>query len=164
MLNQGARPNEILSLTKSCVNLERAQPFISKGKSAASRRSLDLTTESILALRMTGESPWVFPSPKSPSQHIARLNSAHDRVCAAALKAGLEFKFVLYDFRHTFATRMAQAGIDLATLSAILGHNSIRMVEKYVHPTGQHKRAAMARYDEILKAAGNEKAACARVN
>lgn len=59
---------------------------------------------------------------------------------------------MIYDFRHTFATRMAEAGIDLATLAAILGHNSIRMVQKYVHITAQHKRAAMVRYDEILKA------------
>jgi hypothetical protein len=54
---------------------------------------------------------------------------------------------------------MAQAGIDLATLAAILGHNSIRMVGRYVHPTEEHQRTAMARYDEILKAAERKHAA-----
>ena len=70
-----------------------------------------------------------------------------------AQEEGLTLSFVLYDFRHTFATRLAQAGVDLATLAAILGHNSIRIVQKYVHPTAEHKKAAMARYDETLKAA-----------
>jgi site-specific recombinase XerD len=57
---------------------------------------------------------------------------------------------VLYDLRHTFATRLAQAGIDLATLAAILGHNSIRIVQRYVHPTAEHKKAAMLRYDATM--------------
>ena len=46
---------------------------------------------------------------------------------------------------------MAEGGTDLATLAAILGHGSIRMVQKYVHPTAEHKKAAMARYAEGMK-------------
>jgi site-specific recombinase XerD len=61
--------------------------------------------------------------------------------------------FVLYDFRHRFATRLAQTGVDLATLAAILGHSSIRIVQKYVHPTAEHKRESMRRYDQMLQAA-----------
>jgi integrase len=141
------------------VDLARGQLQITNGKSPAARRTLDLTSESrvILARRMTGGSNWIFPSARNPGQHVTRLNGAHDRVCAAGSEAGVAFTFVLYDFRHTFATRLAQAGIDLATLAAILGHSSIRLVQRYVHPTADHKRSAMLQYDEILRAA--EKAA-----
>ncbi|MGO9516711.1 MAG: tyrosine-type recombinase/integrase [Candidatus Korobacteraceae bacterium] len=161
LLNQGMRPDELTGLLKTDVDLERGQIRIQRGKSAAARRILDLTAESrsILARRMTGNSPWIFPSKRKPGQHITRLNSAHDRLCAIALKSGIAINWVIYDFRHTFATRMAQAGVDLATLAAILGHNSIRIVQKYVHPTAEHKRAAMARYELAIKTAENKKIA-----
>jgi site-specific recombinase XerD len=159
ILNQGMRPDEVACLRKADVDLDRGQLHITSGKSPAARRTLDLTSESrvILARRMPGGSKWIFPSSRNPGQHVTRLNGAHDRVCAAGSKAGVPFTFVLYDFRHSFATRLAQAGIDLATLAAILGHSSIRLAQRYVHPTAEHKRSAMLQYDEILRAA--EKAA-----
>jgi site-specific recombinase XerD len=155
ILNQGMRPEEVTSLLKDDIDLDRGQLRVRHGKSPAARRLLDLTTESrqILARRMNGPSPWIFPSPRNPGRPLFRLNSAHDRLCAAARVSGILFDFVLYDLRHTFATRMAQAGIDLASLAALLGHNSLRSVQKYIHPTAEHKRNAMLRYEEAMKSA-----------
>lgn len=160
ILNQGMRPDEVLGLGREDINLERGQLSIRNGKSPAARRTLDLTSESrrIFARRLEGKSPWIFPSKRNPGMRLIRLNAAHDKLCAKASEEGVSLKFVLYDFRHTFATRLAQAHVDLATLAAILGHNSIRIVQRYVHPTAEHKRDAMMRYDEILRAGreGNE--------
>jgi integrase len=58
---------------------------------------------------------------------------------------------VLYDLRHTFATRMVEAGCDLPTLAAILGHSGLRMVMRYVHPTAQHQKEAMRKYEKMLR-------------
>jgi len=156
MLNQGPRPDEITLQPKCHVDLDRGLFHIRQGKTPAARRTLNLTSESrlILARRMAGPSPWLFPSKRNPGRHITRLNNAHDGMCA---KAGLNF--VLYDFRHTFATRMAEAGTDLATLAAILGHSSLRQVLKYVHPTAEHQRTAMLRYDNKLRAAARKESA-----
>ena len=55
-------------------------------------------------------------------------------------------RFGIYDLRHTFATRMAERGMDLATLAAILGHSGIRVVQRYIHITQEHQRAAMRRF------------------
>lgn len=66
------------------------------------------------------------------------------------------FGLVLYDFRHTFATELAQAGVDLATLASILGHSSIRIVQRYVHPTAEHKKNAMIRFEQQVLSATDQ--------
>jgi integrase len=153
MRNQGMRPEEVTSLRKEDVDLERAKIHIRLGKSKASRRTLDLTdgSRSILARRLQNASRWVLPSNRKSGAPVGRLNGAHDRACAGA-KNRTSLNFVLYDFRHTFATKMAQAGVDLATLAAILGHSSIRIVQRYVHPTADHKKEAMRRFEQVLAA------------
>ena len=158
LLLQGMRPEEVLALAKRDVDVGRGQLHVVEGKSAAARRTLDLMTESrrLLAVRMAGDSVWVFPSKRNPGKHITRLNSAHDRLCRQARADGIAFSFVLYDFRHTWATRRAaamQGRFDLASLAAMLGHRSLRNVQKYVHPTAEHQRALVQKYDEILQAA-----------
>jgi integrase/recombinase XerD len=149
MLNQGPRPDEVTSLAKADVDLERRRMYFRRGKSRAAPRKLDLTAEScrILAERMAGASPWIFPSSRNPGQHVTQVNNAHDRLCEKAQADGVALDFVLYALMHTFATRMAEEGIDLATLAKILGHNSIRIVERYVHPTDEHWKRAMLRYE-----------------
>jgi integrase len=157
LLLQGMRPEEVLALAKRNVDVERGQLQVIEGKTAAARRALDLMTESrrILAARMEGDSAWIFPSKRNPGNHITRLNSAHDRLCQQARADGIAFNFVLYDFRHTWATRRATAmegRFDLASLAAMLGHSSLRNVQKYVHPTAEHQRNLVRHYDEILQA------------
>ncbi|HWR14123.1 MAG TPA: tyrosine-type recombinase/integrase [Terriglobales bacterium] len=68
--------------------------------------------------------------------------------------------FVLYDWRHTFATRLGESGVDLATIAAILGHNSLRVVQKYLHPTATHKKAAMERYEVVLADVEKQHSTC----
>jgi integrase len=143
MLNQGCRPDELLSLRKEAVDLERGTMRIAAGKSTAARRTLKLMPESrsILAARASGDSRWIFPSPVKPGAHVTKLNNAHARVLA---DTGL--KFVLYDFRHTAATRWAERGMPLSTLAKILGHANLRSVMKYVHPSQEHMDDALLRF------------------
>lgn len=50
-------------------------------------------------------------------------------------KDGFTPPFRLYDLRHTFATRAAEAGVDIMTLAALLRHSRMQMVMRYAHPT-----------------------------
>jgi len=145
ILLQGLRPAEVLQLRKEDVNLTAGTVTVVESKTAAGRRTLYLCEESrqILA-RLTErkkESPYCFPSPDDPQKPILKVNGAHDRLCAK-----INANWVLYDLRHTFATRMKELGVDDFALAAILGHASPRTLPRYVHPTQQHQFEAMKRY------------------
>jgi integrase len=62
--------------------------------------------------------------------------------------------FRLYDLRHTFATRAAEAGIDLVTLVAMLVHSRIQMVLRYAHPTEEHQFNTMKKMEAYRAAKG----------
>ena len=47
-------------------------------------------------------------------------------------KVGIK-DFRWHDLRHTFATRLAQAGVDLYKISKLLWHQDIRMTQRYSH-------------------------------
>ena len=55
---------------------------------------------------------------------------------------------MIYDFRHTFATRAAESGMPVATLAKILGHADLRSVMKYVHVRQEAQDRAMAVFEE----------------
>jgi integrase len=67
------------------------------------------------------------------------VRKSHD---AALKRAGVQQHFRLAISRHTYATRAAQAGVDVLTLAALLGHTRVQMTSRYVHPTDQPKREA----------------------
>ena len=47
-------------------------------------------------------------------------------------KVGIK-DFRWHDLRHTFATRLAQADVDLYKISKLLGHKDIKMTQRYSH-------------------------------
>jgi site-specific recombinase XerD len=50
---------------------------------------------------------------------------------------------------HTFATRFIEAGGDIVTLQALLGHSNIQMVTRYAHPTEKHQFDAIRRMEAV---------------
>ena len=55
------------------------------------------------------------------------------RTFESVLKKADIQNFHFHDLRHTFATRMAQKGIDLYKIAKLLGHKDIRMTQRYSH-------------------------------
>lgn len=61
---------------------------------------------------------------------------------AAVRDAGLE-DFRFHDLRHTFATRLNEAGADLATIRDLLGHSSTKMASDYTQTSLETRRRAI---------------------
>jgi integrase len=142
---QGCRHNsELLTLKQSDVDLINRKLHIRKAKRHERGRTLDLTDESlgILERRLSSPNVWVFPSERKRGGHLKKLQAAHDRACT---EAGLEF--VMYDFRHTFATRFAETNPDPYALAAILGHSGLRCVMCYVHVQADAMKQGMEKFD-----------------
>jgi integrase len=156
MVETGMRPEEVCRLERRNVHLDKGYIFNPHGKTKAARRKLPLSQRAIEVLRrrlqkIDGE--FVFPSTrrgKNPSHHIVKLNNAHR---GALKRAGVE-PFRLYDLRHTFATRAAEAGVDIMTLAALLGHSRVQMVMRYAHPSEEHQFNAVRKIEACNAARG----------
>ena len=52
--------------------------------------------------------------------------------------------------RHTFATNCVESGMDVKTLSVILGHSDVKItLNRYVHPTMDSKRKQIGRLPDF---------------
>ena len=150
MILQGPRPEHVFPIKVKHCDLINGTLFIPRGKSKASERILLMHYETriILERRCQGRGPedWCFPAKvknidgikSEEKRHIVKLTNAHE---SAANEAGITC--VLYDMRHTFATRAAADGMPIPALSAILGHAHISSTMKYVHMKEKEMARAM---------------------
>jgi integrase len=143
MLLQGARPSEVMQAHKSHADLEAAKWLIQESKSNAGKRTLKLLpeTRSIFAARAAASKHgWLFEG-KSTAEPMKDAENAHKKVLD---RSGLAF--VLYDFRHTAATRWAERGMGVETIARLLGHANLRTVMRYVHLSQEHLDRSMLLY------------------
>ena len=149
MVETGARPEEICRLKRENINLEQGYLSVPSGKTKAARRKISLTERAgtVLEKRLAkAKGDYIFTGGRGGSDSgkpIVKLNNAH----AGALKRSGMKPFRLYDLRHTFATRAAEAGVDLVTLAAMLGHSRVQMVMRYAHPTEEHQFNAIRKME-----------------
>ncbi len=145
MLYTGMRPSEVMVLDCPSINFFTGFIQISDGKTEAAKRKIKMNARvRAIMRRLVRSSPnnLLFPGGNRGKSEdpIVKLSNAHH---AAIRRSGVAETIRLYDFRHTFATRAVEAGVDLMTLMKILGHADIKMVMRYAHPTEQHQAEAI---------------------
>jgi integrase len=147
-LNTGMRRNEILSLRWQDVNFAANYIQIEPARAKSGKgRKVPINDLVISTLRaMPKRHALVFYNPETRAS-VQDVKGSFKSACRRAGIKGLR----LHDLRHTAATRMIEAGVDIATVSKILGHASIQMTMRYCHPTPENMRRAVDKLGEIFK-------------
>jgi integrase len=141
MLNTGMRPYEVFSLHSAHVHDDYIR--VVEGKTVYARRTIPLNDRARQIVQKRKNGAYLFPG--RFDGHIKQVRQ-HD-----SLTRRLKMDFRLYDLRHTFGSRMAMAGVDLATLKELMGHSTITMTMRYVHPNPEHKKKAIAKLEGICR-------------
>ena len=90
---------------------------------------------------------WIFPNPLKLEQPT-NPGSAYRHLKVLLKRPGLP-NICFYDLRHTFATHALASGVDVKTLSGILGHTRAAFtLDTYTHTTGDMQRRAAEKIDQ----------------
>ena len=155
ILDTGLRIGEALALEWPDIHLEPASGAkfgylrVRDGKSRFARRNVPLTAR-VCAMLESRKAEFKGLSVFAESAARPMLNSSLDhlhREQRVALKMSGEF--VLHSLRHTYGTRLGEAGADAFTIMRLMGHSSVTVSQRYVHPTPEALETAVERL-EIL--------------
>jgi integrase len=69
---------------------------------------------------------------------------------ASAVKRAKIHDFKFHDLRHTFASHLVMAGVDITTVKELLGHKDIKMTLRYAHLAPSHKVKAVDVLDRAI--------------
>jgi len=163
-LATGLRRGELLGLKWEDIDLERGDLRVKRQlaringeiveaplKTKNAYRTLPLAADAIDILKAqkkkVGSSPWVFPSPTGGPLSPDCVNNMLHRVLKRAGLPSIRF----HDLRHTFATMALQNGVDVKTVSSMLGHYSAGFtLDTYAHVTTSAKREAANTMSGVL--------------
>jgi integrase len=112
------------------VDLQRRFILLDKTKNGKRREiPINDTLKAVFhALRRRFDVPYVFHDQKKlkPYRNVKRSFTT-------ALQRAKITDFHFHDLRHTFASQLVMAGIDLAAIKELLGHKDIMMTLRYAH-------------------------------
>lgn len=146
----GLRISEATRLQAADIDSRRMVITVRQGKGAKDRQVplSPLLLESLRAYwGITRPKLWLFPG-EDENQPVHRQTVA--RACARAARvAGLKKHVTPHTLRHSFATHMLEAGVDLCTIQQILGHSHLRTTAHYTHVSVERIHQAASPLDPL---------------
>src|SRR5262249_41688396 len=145
-LHTGLRKTEQLSLEWSDIDFHQQQIKVRKSKSGKSR-IIPMTQGVTEALRELAkvrliDNSFVFPGEKPGTSRTDLPKYWEDYLRQAQIE-----NFRWHDLRHTFASRLVMAGVDLYSVKELLGHSDFKMTLRYAHLAPGHLKSAVGVLD-----------------
>jgi integrase len=97
-------------------------------------------TATLKQLKMRGD--------RDPMASVFRDRQMMKTCARAGARAGV-IDFTFHDQRHTFASRLVMAGVDLATVQKLMGHKHLTMILQYAHLTLGRESLAIEVLDRV---------------
>lgn len=131
----GLRARETARLKITDIDSSRMMIRVEQGKGNKDRHTL-LSQVTLETLREYWKEyrpkNWLFPKDGNPVEHVP-VNTIQAAFKRAKRQANIRKPASLHTLRHSFATHLLEAGVDLHTIQILLGHSSIRTTTVYLH-------------------------------
>jgi integrase len=155
-LNTGCRRGEILGLTWDRADIKHGFILLDDTKSGK-RREIPINNtvrESLKGIVRRLDSPFVFVNPsvddKGKLKNGGRYLNLKKSFSTACRKAKI-VDFHFHDLRHTFASQLVMNGVDIVTVSKLLGHSTLTMTLRYAHLAPDHLKSAVDVFSNLTK-------------
>jgi len=138
-LNTGMRKGEILKLKWHDIHIKSSLIYLTDTKNNEIRKVPinDIVRQTLVEIPKHPDSPYVFCNKNGKPYTDVKKS-----FFTAMKKSGIvDFRF--HDLRHTFASHLVMAGIDIKTVQELMGHKSIEMTLRYSHLSPSHKQRAV---------------------
>jgi len=155
----GLRLGEGVGLQIGDIDSDRLQLHIRYGKGAKDRY-VPLPERTLVMLRqywITHRHPvWIFPAttrigiPLSKATKAMGVTGVQRAIRAAVLESGVQKRATVHTLRHSWATHMLEAGVNLRVIQVCLGHSSIKTTTIYTHLTRIAEVQAIEAIDQVL--------------
>lgn len=135
-LNTGMRKGEITQLDWKDINLAKKLLTVRASYAKSGEvRHLPLNSEALALLKAYGRQH----GKEGRLFEVTSVATSWASLLAAADISNFRF----HDLRHTFASNLVMAGVDLNTVRELMGHSDVKMTLRYAHLAPEHKASAV---------------------
>ena len=149
----GLRVSEVVRLCVADIDSLRRVVVVRQGKGQKDRLvplSALLLEELRNYWRRYRPADWLFPG-QGPRGHLHPA-AVQRPFCRLVRRLGFRKRVSMHTLRHSYATHLLEAGVDLLTLQRLLGHRHLQTTARYVHLSTRHLEQLAGPLDALLAA------------